>query len=101
CHNLPLDFVSVDTRWLGNSLRIETTARCTARTGVEMEALVAASVAALTVYDMCKSADKGMVIRDIRLLEKSGGKSGHWRRKGEKGQGSRVSGTGGDDDGQD
>src|SRR5450759_2901537 len=90
CHNLPLDFVSVDTSWRGNSLRIETTARCAARTGVEMEALVAASVAALTVYDMCKSADKGIVIGDIRLLEKRGGKSGHWRRSGEKGQGSRV-----------
>ena len=89
CHTLALDFVSVDTTWRGNSLRIETTARCAGRTGVEMEALVAASVAALTVYDMCKSADKGIVIRDIRLLEKSGGKSGHWRGKG---QGSSVKG---------
>jgi cyclic pyranopterin phosphate synthase len=84
CHPLPLDFVSVDTSWRGNRLRIETTARCAARTGVEMEALVAASVAALTVYDMCKSAGKGMVIRDIRLLEKSGGKSGHWKLAGRK-----------------
>lgn len=78
CHALPLDFVSVDTSWHGNNLCLETTARCAARTGVEMEALVAASVAALTVYDMCKSADKGIVISDIRLLEKSGGKSGHF-----------------------
>lgn len=78
CHNLPLDFVAVDTSWRGNSLRIETAAHCAARTGVEMEALAAASVAALTVYDMCKSADKGIVISDIRLLEKSGGKSGHF-----------------------
>lgn len=80
CHPLPLDSVAVALRWSGNSLRIEATVRCTARTGAEMEALVAASVAALTVYDMCKSADKGIVIRDICLLEKSGGKSGHWRR---------------------
>ncbi len=84
CHTLPLDFVSVDTSWHGNRLRIETSARCAAKTGVEMEALVAASVAALTVYDMCKSADKGMVISDLRLLEKSGGKSGHWQSVGRK-----------------
>ena len=89
CHPLALDFIAVDTSWRGNSLRIETTARCAGRTGVEMEALVAASVAALTVYDMCKSADKGIVIGDIRLLEKSGGKSGHWRGKG---QGASVKG---------
>lgn len=82
CHTLSLDFVAVDTSWCGNSLRIETTARCAGRTGVEMEALTAASVAALTVYDMCKSADKGIVIQDIRLLEKSGGKSGHWKSVG-------------------
>jgi len=93
CHPLPLDSVSIDMRWSGNSLRIEAAARCTARTGVEMEALVAASVAALTIYDMCKSADKGIVIQDIRLLEKSGGKSGHWRRRGkEEGQVSSVKG---------
>lgn len=82
CHILPLDFVAIDTSWRGNSLHIESTARCAGKTGVEMEALVAASVAALTVYDMCKSADKGIVIRDIRLLEKSGGKSGRWQRRG-------------------
>jgi cyclic pyranopterin phosphate synthase len=78
-HNLPLDFISVDMSWHGNSLRIETTARCAGKTGVEMEALVAASIAALTVYDMCKSAGKGILIQDIRLLEKSGGKSGNWK----------------------
>src|ERR1035437_5414881 len=99
CHPLPLDFVSVDTNWHGNSLRIETTARCTAKTGVEMEALVAASVAALTVYDMCKSAGKGMVIGDIRLLEKSGGKSGHWRGEGQGSRGEHR--TRSDDDRQD
>jgi len=81
CHTVPLDVVAVDMTWRGNALRIEATARCVARTGVEMEALVAASVAALTVYDMCKSADKGIVIQDICLLEKSGGKSGKWRKR--------------------
>lgn len=79
CHTLPLDAVTVETRWQGTTLQIETTARCTGRTGVEMEALVAASIAALTVYDMCKSADKGIVIQEVRLLEKSGGKSGEWK----------------------
>ena len=90
CHPLPVDSVSIDVSWRGNSLRIESAVRCTARTGVEMEALVAASVAALTVYDMCKSADKGISIQDICLLEKSGGKSGHWQKKD---RGSRVKGT--------
>ena len=80
CHTVPLDVVTVDTSWHGNTLCIETTARCLARTGVEMEALVAASVAALTVYDMCKSADKGIVIQEIHLLEKRGGKSGEWKK---------------------
>ena len=79
CHPLPLDSVSIDMRWSGSSLRIEAAVRCTARTGAEMDALVAASVAALTVYDMCKSADKGIIIQDVCLLEKSGGKSGHWK----------------------
>ena len=81
CHTLPLDTVTVETRWQGTTLQIETTARCTGRTGVEMEALVAASIAALTVYDMCKSADKGIVIQEVRLLEKSGGKSGIWKKE--------------------
>ena len=88
CHPLPLDHVEVVFSWdstqqeSGGEVRllIETTARVTARTGVEMEALTAASVAALTVYDMCKAVDRGMVIEEIRLLEKSGGKSGHWQR---------------------
>ena len=61
-------------------LRIEATVRVTARTGVEMEALTAVSVAALTIYDMCKSVDRGMEITDIRLEEKSGGRSGHYVR---------------------
>lgn len=79
CHPLGLDAVEIATAWRGAELCIESVARCTGKTGVEMEALVAASVAALTVYDMCKSADKGIVIGEVRLLEKSGGKSGHWR----------------------
>ena len=60
-------------------MRIEVTAKVFARTGVEMEALTAVSVAALTVYDMCKAADRGMSIGRIRLEEKSGGKCGHWK----------------------
>jgi cyclic pyranopterin phosphate synthase len=63
-----------------HSIRIEATARILHHTGVEMEALTAASVAALTIYDMCKAYDRGMVISDVCLLEKSGGRSGHWQR---------------------
>ena len=89
CHPLPLDHVEVIFSWdsteeeAGDEVRllIETTASVTARTGVEMEALTAASVAALTVYDMCKEVDRGMVIEEIRLLEKSGGRSGPWKRE--------------------
>lgn len=78
CHPLALNSVdvklSLDAR--RNAVDIEATCRLMGRTGVEMEALTAASVAALTVYDMCKSVDRGMLISDIRLLHKSGGKSG-------------------------
>jgi len=79
CHPLPLDAVDVTFAWEGDVLRIESRATTTAKTGVEMEAMVAASVAALTIYDMCKSVDKGIVIEAVRLLEKTGGKSGAWR----------------------
>ncbi len=79
CHPLALDSVEISTAWKGSQLLIESVVRGTGRTGVEMEALTAAAVAALTVYDMCKSADKGIVIEELRLLEKSGGKSGHWK----------------------
>jgi len=79
CHPLPLDAVDVTFAWEGDVLRIESRATTTAKTGVEMEAMVAASVAALTIYDMCKSVDKGIVIEAVRLLEKTGGKSGVWR----------------------
>ena len=81
CHPLPLENVKVDVRAAENSIEIISEARVTAKTGVEMEALTAASVAALTIYDMCKSADKGIVISDVKLLEKSGGKSGRYKRK--------------------
>jgi cyclic pyranopterin phosphate synthase len=78
CHPLALNSVdvklSLDAR--RNAVDIEATCRLKGRTGVEMEALTAASVAALTVYDMCKSVDRGMLISDVRLLHKSGGKSG-------------------------
>lgn len=79
CHPLPLDAVEVTFAWDDPAvLRIETRATTSAKTGVEMEALVAASIAALTIYDMCKSVDKGIVVEAVRLLEKSGGKSGDW-----------------------
>lgn len=81
CHVLPLDGVTVDFAPLGSQrLAIEATVRATARTGAEMEALTAVSVAALTVYDMCKSRDRGMRVEQVQLEEKSGGRSGHWTR---------------------
>jgi cyclic pyranopterin phosphate synthase len=80
-HSLPLASVDVRFEWTSDgALRVEAEARTVARTGVEMEAMVAASVAALTIYDMAKAVDKGIEIESVRLLEKSGGKSGHWRR---------------------
>ena len=81
-HPLPLSHVEVRFEWTGSTLRIESEARTVAPTGVEMEAMVAACVAALTVYDMCKSVDKGIVVEAVRLVEKRGGKSGTWRRAG-------------------
>ena len=82
CHQIPLSSVAVnfETRGKGK-LRVVTEAHCDAKTGVEMEALVAASVAALTVYDMLKAADRGMEITSVRLLEKSGGRSGSYKLK--------------------
>jgi cyclic pyranopterin phosphate synthase len=81
CHPLPLTSVKLDFTFLDeDSLRIEATVTVFARTGVEMEALTAVSVAALTVYDMCKAADRGMTIAAVRLEEKDGGKSGHFVR---------------------
>jgi len=80
CHPLPLAVVDVDLRLCENGVAITSKVATTAETGVEMEALVAASVAALTVYDMCKGADKSIEIREIVLQRKSGGKSGEYRR---------------------
>lgn len=81
CHPLPLTGVTVDFSFEGDSvLRIEAGARVFGRTGVEMEALTAVSVAALTVYDMCKAVDRTMSIEQVRLEEKSGGRSGTFRR---------------------
>jgi cyclic pyranopterin monophosphate synthase len=84
CHPLGLDFVDVQITPTENGLDIEATARCHGQTGVEMEALTAVSVAALTLYDMCKAVDKMMVIGEIRLVKKSGGRSGDFVRSGEK-----------------
>ncbi|HSA94259.1 MAG TPA: cyclic pyranopterin monophosphate synthase MoaC [Terriglobales bacterium] len=80
CHPLPLSHVDVTTRLCENGVSIAARVATTAPTGVEMEALVAASVAALTVYDMCKALDKGMEIRRVVLERKTGGKSGDYRR---------------------
>ena len=80
CHPLPLSHVDVDIRLCENGVAITSRVTTTAETGVEMEALVAASVAALTVYDMCKALDKGIEIREVVLEKKSGGKSGDYRR---------------------
>ena len=79
CHPLPLSGVSITFAWAGDDLHIEATTRTAAQTGVEMEALTAATVAALTVYDMVKAVERGVRISDIALLRKSGGKSGEWR----------------------
>ena len=81
CHPLPLDAVELSFDFPdATSVAVEAVARVTARTGVEMEALVAVGTAALTIYDMCKSVDRAMVIEEIRLEEKSGGRSGHFVR---------------------
>ncbi|MDP2823788.1 MAG: cyclic pyranopterin monophosphate synthase MoaC [Sulfuritalea sp.] len=80
CHPLALTRVAAELTLDAGRHRvtIEVTAETVGRTGVEMEALTAVSVGLLTIYDMCKAADRGMIIEDIRLLEKAGGKSGHW-----------------------
>lgn len=84
CHPIGLDGVDVaaDLDVEGGTLTLTATARVTARTGVEMEAMTAAAVAALTVYDMVKGIERGVVIESVALLEKSGGRSGHWRADG-------------------
>ncbi len=79
CHPIALTSVTVDFDFEDNGIRVRATARTAGQTGVEMEALTAASVALLTLYDMAKALDKAMVLSGIRLLAKSGGRSGYWR----------------------
>jgi cyclic pyranopterin phosphate synthase len=83
CHPLPLSRVAIELTPVAdeNLVRCLATTETVARTGVEMEALAAVQTALLTIYDMCKAVDRGMTITDVRLVEKSGGKSGHWRRE--------------------
>jgi cyclic pyranopterin phosphate synthase len=78
CHPLTLSKVAVDFAFVDGGIRVTALARLTGQTGVEMEAMTAASVALLTIYDMAKALDKGMVISDVRLLSKNGGKTGNW-----------------------
>ena len=81
CHPIPVDSVEIDAVIGDDRVRIESRVSCVWKTGVEMEAMTAAAVAALTVYDMVKSAGKGVVIGPLSLLEKTGGKSGDWKRE--------------------
>ena len=82
CHPLALDAVTVEFAFEDDAIAVTARASLTGKTGVEMEALTAASVALLTIYDMAKALEKGMVIEQVRLLEKTGGKSGDWRAGG-------------------
>ena len=82
CHPLALDAVTVDFTFEDGGIGVTARASLTGRTGVEMEALTAVSIALLTIYDMAKALEKGMVISEIRLLEKTGGKSGDWHAEG-------------------
>ena len=79
CHPLALDAVAIDFAWEQDAIRVTASASLTGKTGVEMEAIVAATIALVTIYDMAKALDKAMVIEQVRLIEKRGGKSGHWR----------------------
>ena len=83
CHNIPIDSVKVDIKYDHdeNCVCLKAAAKCTWKTGIEMEVLTAVSVAALTIYDMCKAVDKTMVIKDIKLIKKTGGKSGDYIRE--------------------
>lgn len=82
CHPLPLTHVEIQLQAQPefNRVHCQTTVKTNGQTGVEMEALTATQIALLTIYDMCKAVDRGMAIQGVRLLEKSGGKSGHWQR---------------------
>ena len=81
CHNLPISSVKIEIKLVKNDIYVLSTVKCDAKTGVEMEALTAVSVSCLTIYDMLKGLDKNTFIANIQLLEKSGGKSGDWKRK--------------------
>ncbi len=81
CHNISLDHVDVNFEIIEDHVKITSAVTCSAKTGAEMEALTAVTVAALTIYDMCKAVDRAIVIKDICLLEKRGGKSGAWKRE--------------------
>jgi len=81
CHSLPLEHVEIEIRDIGSGFEIEASVRTTGKTGVEMEALTAVTVAALALYDMVKAADRTVVIGDVRLLRKSGGRSGLYVRR--------------------
>lgn len=85
CHPLPIDAVNIDFAFETGAVRATATASIEAKTGVEMEAITAVSIALVTIYDMAKALDKGMVIGDIRLIAKDGGKSGRWRAEGHEG----------------
>lgn len=79
CHPLGLEAISIEFAFEETAIRVTATASLTGKTGVEMEAMTAASIALLTIYDMAKAIDKGMVISEVRLIAKSGGKSGDWK----------------------
>lgn len=85
CHPLGLSSVQVDFAAVDEGVVIEATARCRGQTGIEMEALCAASIAGLTLYDMAKAKERGMILDAVRLVFKAGGKTGVWRREGETG----------------
>lgn len=80
CHNIELEQVELNFKFVQDTVRIESVAKATAKTGVEMEAIVACSIAAITIYDMCKMFSKEIEIQDVYLLEKRGGKSGVYKR---------------------
>jgi cyclic pyranopterin phosphate synthase len=84
CHNIRLSSVNIDIEVKNTFIKIKARVKSAEKTGVEMEALTAASITALTIYDMCKSIDKGMVIKSIKLMKKTGGKSGKYERKTKK-----------------
>jgi len=80
CHSLPLEYVDISFELEKDGIIILARCKTSSKTGVEMEAMVACSIAALTIYDMCKSIDRGAIIEEVKLMEKSGGKSGHYKR---------------------